>query len=392
MQKENKRNILLMLFITFFQGIVVYSTIATLYRQQRGLSLSDFAMIEGWFFIFTLLFEIPFGMIADQIGYKKTLVCSNLIYLLSKVVFWKAYGFGWFLLERLLLAMAMAGLSGVDSSLLFLSSKKEQSQLNFSLYQAFGNAGMLLSSLLFTVFFYNNYSGSAFATVLCYLIAAILTLFLEEVSEETSHTSFNLLDFGKMVKVTLKDVRFLFFLFACALLSSSSWIISVMINQVKYIDLGLSTKQIGILHTLFSFIGLFSISSAFFTQKLGFRRFLLFTTFVLALFSLWMGYTQSSIIAIIANLLCELSYSLIIPLITDLQNQHVFNNQRATQLSIYAMIVDLFSFFLNGLLSLVATISTNAIFILACSQALLAMVLIQICYGKQNHENPSQVN
>lgn len=45
---ENKKNIYLMYAVTFFQGIVLYATISTLYREQRGLTLSDYALIESF--------------------------------------------------------------------------------------------------------------------------------------------------------------------------------------------------------------------------------------------------------------------------------------------------------------------------------------------------------
>lgn len=45
------------------------------------------------------------GYVADRIGYKKTLLVCNIVYVLSKVVFWQATGFGGFLVERLLLSV-----------------------------------------------------------------------------------------------------------------------------------------------------------------------------------------------------------------------------------------------------------------------------------------------
>ncbi len=387
MQKENKKNIILMLLITFFQGIVIYSTIATLYRQQRGLSLSDFAIIEGFSYVFTLAFEIPFGFIADRIGYKKTLVISNMIYFLSKIVFWKANGFVMFLLERFLLSIAIAGLSGVDVSILFLSSDQDKSQKTFSYYNAVGNAGLFLSSILFTSFFYQSYDGCAIGTVITYGIAAILSLFIDEVKgKDESQEKITVSNLKEIFKTTLKDTKFLLFILASALLSSSCWTVVVMLNQPKYISLGLTERHIGILHIIFGIFGLFTVSSAFFTKKVGFKNFLFICSGLLGVFAIWMGYTQFALIAILANLICDLGYSMMVPLINDLQNKRVTVSDRATQLSVYAMIGDIFAFILNYALSLVANISNEAMFIFSGLEAFLAILLIQMCYRKENIE------
>ena len=41
------------------------------------------------------------GYLCDRLGYKKTMMSCYGIYLLSKIVFYQAYGFSMFLLERL---------------------------------------------------------------------------------------------------------------------------------------------------------------------------------------------------------------------------------------------------------------------------------------------------
>ena len=83
--------------ITLLQGMVFYGSIATLYRQASGLSVFQITLIESISYALCILFEIPWGIIADKIGYKRTLCfCCNL-YFVSKLVFWRAVDFGDFL-------------------------------------------------------------------------------------------------------------------------------------------------------------------------------------------------------------------------------------------------------------------------------------------------------
>lgn len=113
----NKKNIRLMYAISLLQGMVFYGPIATLYRQAAGVSVFQITLIESISYILCILFEVPWGMAADRIGYKKTMVFCCGLYFVSKLVFWQATGFGSFLLERVLLSIVIAGLTGVDSSI-----------------------------------------------------------------------------------------------------------------------------------------------------------------------------------------------------------------------------------------------------------------------------------
>jgi len=129
---KNKKNVFLMYLVSFLQGMVFYASITTLYRTSRGLSLSEYALIDSITFVMTFLMEVPWGVVADRIGYRKTLILANGFYALSKLIFYKAYGFGGFLLERVFFSLAVSGLSGVDSSILYLSSGENESQKVFS--------------------------------------------------------------------------------------------------------------------------------------------------------------------------------------------------------------------------------------------------------------------
>lgn len=96
---NSKHNVYVMYAIVFLQGFVFYGPVATIYRQARGLLMSEIFLIESIALVLILLFEVPWGWFADRYGYKKTLVIVNLLYFVSKIIFYKAEGFGGFLLE-----------------------------------------------------------------------------------------------------------------------------------------------------------------------------------------------------------------------------------------------------------------------------------------------------
>ena len=82
-----KRNVWLMYAIALLQGMVFYGPIATLYRQSAGITIFEITMIESISLALSLLLELPWGIIADRIGYKKTMLFCCILYFLSKIVY-----------------------------------------------------------------------------------------------------------------------------------------------------------------------------------------------------------------------------------------------------------------------------------------------------------------
>ena len=89
--------------------------------------MAEIFLIESISWILILLLEVPWGWFADRFGYKRTLVIANFVFFISKIVFFAAASFPMFLFERVLLSVALSGLSGCDITLLFLSKAPETS-------------------------------------------------------------------------------------------------------------------------------------------------------------------------------------------------------------------------------------------------------------------------
>ena len=135
-----------------FAGYGVLRAIATLYRQAQGVTIFQITLIESISYALTIALEVPWGVVADRIGYKRTMVLCCWLYFLSKIIFWQASDFGGFLAERVLLSVVIAGLSGVDTSILYLCAGQENSQHVFGVYNSLGMAGLLAASAVYTLF------------------------------------------------------------------------------------------------------------------------------------------------------------------------------------------------------------------------------------------------
>lgn len=333
------RNIYLMYAISLLQGMVFYAPIAALYRTAQGVTISQITLIEGISLILCLVFEVPWGMLAERIGYKRTLVVCNLLYALSKLVFWQATDFTGFLIERILLSAVIAGLSGVDVSILYLSCPRSKSQQVVGIYNALQTAGLLFASLVYSSALGEHYSAAGFLTVLSYTAAMLLSLFLVEVRSPDRRPADRdrLLD---SVGQLFSDRSLLLFLAAMALLQQTHQSVTVFFSQLQYQLCGMDAPAMGLAHILVSIAGLSAMLSPQVTKKAGARGTLQLCCALCAISCLLLFRFRLPWLSVLAVVALRMAFSLLEPLQTQLQNHAVTSTDRATALSIQTVVLD----------------------------------------------------
>ncbi len=334
-----RRNILILYFVALLQGMVFYGPIATLYRRAAGIGIFEITLIESVCVALTLLLELPWGVIADRIGYRRTLLLCNALFFLSKIVFWRANGFAAFLLERVILAAVLAGLSGVDMSVLYLSCEKGKAQGVFGIYNNLGTVGLLVAAGVYALFIGDDYRLAGLLTVLSYGLASLVTLGIREVRPETSRDG-RPPALWPVISALLKDRRYLLLLVGAALLTETNQTVTVFLSQLQYIQSGMGSAAIGGAYLLVTLAGLLGGFSARLTRRLTARRFgtLLYALAILACLVLW-G-TSLAWLSVLAVMLLRMSVSLFQPLLTDIQSARVRTADRATALSANAVILE----------------------------------------------------
>jgi MFS family permease len=268
-----KRNIFIMYAISLLSGMVFYGPIATLYRQAAGVNIFEITLIESISMALRVALELPCGMLADRIGYKNMMMGCCGLYFVSKIVFWRAAGFWAFLAERVMLSAVMAGLSGLDVSILYLSCGSGESQREFGVYNNLGTAGLLIAAGIYSVFIGDNYRLAGFLTVLSYGAAAVLACGLEDVKPADADRGAQRREFKKALSGVLKDREMLMFVLAIGLLGETHQTVTVFLNQLQYTKCGLTNEQIGAVYIAVTVAGLGGGFSARFTGKLGERKF-----------------------------------------------------------------------------------------------------------------------
>lgn len=334
-----KKNIYLMYAISFLQGMVFYGPVATLYRQAQGVSIFQITLMEGVSLALCIALEIPWGMAADKIGYRRTMILCCGLYFVSKLVFWRATGLGGFFVERILLGIVQSGLSGVDSSILYLSCRGRDSQRVFGAYHSLGMGGLLAAAAVFSLLVKDNYPLAGFLTAVSYGASAVLSFFLEEAREGTAGRA-RAEAFGATCRAVLKDRSLLVFLAAVAFLSETHQTITVFLNQLQYSRCGMGSAAIGFAYCAATVLGLCGVWSFAVTRRIGVRpSFWLFGGMAAAA-CITLALTRQAALSVAGILLLRLSNSLFQPLQAEVQNRRVKTENRATALSVHAMILD----------------------------------------------------
>jgi len=371
---NNTRNVYLLYAIIFLQGFVFYGPVATLFRQARGLSMSDIFIIESISWAVLIVLEVPWGWVSDRFGYKKTLIVVNTIFFISKIIFYKAYSFEWFLIERLLLAIVFSGLSGCDTALIYGSIDSSKAQSIFGRYSAFGTLGFILASMGSTVIVAHSMEYTALFTIFPYAVAAILTFFLVEVKDEHKEKT----HIVETIKVAFDDKSIILFIISIALVVEVAQAVTVFLNQVQYSRSGIDPVYFGIIVAFIQCGRLLSVKASSVSRRLGNHRAMGLFIILIVLSCTMLLMTTHPILSITSVAVIAIAISLIGPIELDIKNKNIEGSDRATILSIYSMLGGLLASLGNVLVGKAANESVQLGFLICIGMSLLSYILLRL--------------
>ena len=337
---DTRRNTALFFAAYFLEGLCFYAPVATLYRQAAGLTLAQIGVIESVSVALMLLLELPWGRVADRLGHRRVIVLSTALYALSKVVFWRADGFGDFMLERVILAVALSGLSGCDSAYLYACGAPEEGQRRFGLWGAVQTAGLVTAGVCSTLFFGEHYRAAAGWTVVTYGLAALFT----------------------------ETVQF----------------VTIFLSQVQYQRSGIPLRWFGLLYVLTTLAALAGVRSHRITGRLGKRGgtlLLIGGSAALCLLLALLPLPGASVLGIMG---LRAAGALFEPLSLDLQNAAAHPGGAAAQLSCNAMVMELTAAALNPAFGAAADLGTGWALLLGAAACGVGLVLFLHGMGRLN--------
>jgi MFS family permease len=102
----------------FFAGALV-----PFFTDWGGLTLPQLFLLQGWFFLWIFLLEVPTGAVADKFGRKASLVCANVCLLAATAIYATGRGLPRFFLAEVIWAASAALASGADEAMVYDSLK-----------------------------------------------------------------------------------------------------------------------------------------------------------------------------------------------------------------------------------------------------------------------------
>lgn len=383
-----KKNLYIMYAISFLQGLVFYGPIATIYRQSRGLSIYQIFLLSSILMILMITLEIPWGFLADRFGYKRTLLLSYFIFFVSKIVFLNAGSFITFLVETILMAVAVSGISGCDSALLYSSAGEKESEKAFSYFSASSAAGFFTASFISTFIVENHMDYTVLFTVFAYMLAFIAALFLKDVNYKKQDISIL-----SSIKNIFRNKGILLFVIAMSLVSESTHSICVFLNQPQYLKSGISISYFGLLSAIMQIICILSARSYSLSRKFGQKKLILWLFISITICSLLLAFVRSAYVSVIVIAAIEGTFALCQPLSQDIQNKSISTGDRATMLSAYAMAGDIFAAVTNISVGKASDLSLEFGFLLCGLFSAIAVILVIFYYKRSNFiDNDTTIN
>jgi MFS family permease len=90
-----------------------------LFYEENGLGLQDIFIIQAFYSVCVILFEIPSGYFADILGRKRSMLIGVMFSAAGFITYAFAYSFNEFLFVQFLLAVGASFVSGSDTALLY---------------------------------------------------------------------------------------------------------------------------------------------------------------------------------------------------------------------------------------------------------------------------------
>src|SRR6056300_651669 len=186
------KNIILMFWARFFNGLHFFSSVILLYfTDVVGLSVSDYFFLQAMFSFFVFFLEIPTGLVADRFSRRFSLILGGVFAVLGCLTFFYARSFNLILLAQFLIALGFALTSGAFESLFY-----DLHTDDYNLFEKYNRNLAFLNNLNLIAIFISTLIGSLIAkffglvniyliTSFGFLLGTICFLFLSD-SKNTS--------------------------------------------------------------------------------------------------------------------------------------------------------------------------------------------------------------
>jgi PPP family 3-phenylpropionic acid transporter len=324
--KINEANKLRILYFLVFCCTAAWLPIFADYCRERGLSGTKTAVILSIPPLLMFLVQPFYGMLADRLGYKKTLLFSSLLAFFCYCLYLFNGGFIYLVSVTVFMAVFYNTLQPVLDSLSLILVKKNPA-FSYGTLRIAGAAGWAFTGII------NGQLIDALNTTVIFAVAAVsmllVFLFAFSLHTEKDRVKADEISFAHLREVFNNKVL-LFLLFCVFLVSATSTTIwNFYSTYMKENGASASLVGYGLSFQGLCELPLFYFSAAIIT-RLGIRTTLLITVFATALRLLLYSITKNPVAAIAIELLQGISWSLFWVVCVEYVNILVKEDWKAT--------------------------------------------------------------
>ena len=282
-----------------------------------------------------------------------------------------------------MLSIVCAGLSGVDSAMLYLSCGEDDSHRAFGIYESLGQLGLILSAGIYAFCAGENYRLAALLTVFSYGAAAVLSLGLREVIPVSAKVPERTLrKIKSVIRSQLSNPGLLLLLPAMALFNETHQTVTVFLSQLQYVRAGMSHWEISLAYILVNVAALAGGLSAKLSDRFGMKTVGVTLMALAAVSCLALGLFPVPLISVLAVTVLRGCFGLMQPLQMQLQNRMITAGDRATALSVNAVVMEAIGIFLNLIFGSVAQARLDLALYLAAALCGIGAVLCRRAFRK----------
>ena len=161
-----KRQLTFIYIYEFLSTFILFYICDTLYYLENGITSSGYILFVAISFFIQLLLEIPSGIIADKYNKKIILLVSELLFILSTIIFIYLKSYYWFIIAIIIKSVSTCLTTGIINSMLYEMNNNKFNKLLFFKQISF-NISYMLAMII------GGYIGSKYGLIYTYKLTLI---------------------------------------------------------------------------------------------------------------------------------------------------------------------------------------------------------------------------
>lgn len=329
-----------------FSSIMFITPIFVLFYQENGLTMTQVMILQSVYTALIMITVVPFGIIADYIGRKKVLIANAVLFVLVWILFGLSYSFTGFLIAEIVAAFSASMWMSSGTAFFYDTLRELNKEGKFK--KLFGNVISInylmwgLSALAGGYMATHSLRLPFWATTIGTFIALLITFSFTD-TKKYKHVDTHYLEHLKQaVKFSIKHPKVRLFILYSSLLFSIGFI-CYMLYQPYFKQIKIPLVYFGWIYLAMNLAAAFGAKSAHKIEKyLGEKKILMLLLLVMIIS--YFGISKELIIiGAIFPIILSFNAGLFEPVISDYMNKHIASHHRATVLSLWVLITQMFS-------------------------------------------------